>query len=110
MAEEDTDAEAALAIFDLLNRSSEASASSGDTLRFERSMYPFSLSTRTTITGSCLPTCKCTRVALARLIHLAGDRPIARDRIIGYEVLRCSRSACSDVIGNVTAFDSIEQH
>ena len=40
----------------LLYFSSAAATSSGLTRRFERSMYPFSLSTRSTITGSTRPT------------------------------------------------------
>ena len=40
----------------MLNFSSHAAASSGLTLLLLRSMYPLSLSTRRTITGSCLPT------------------------------------------------------
>lgn len=40
----------------LLYRSSHLTISSGDTRRFERSMYPFSLSTRSTTTTSFRPT------------------------------------------------------
>ena len=43
-------------ILDLLYFSSHAATSSGETRRLERSMYPFSLSTRSTITGSTRPT------------------------------------------------------
>lgn len=40
----------------MLNFSSHAAASSGLTLLLDRSMYPLSRSTLSTITGSCLPT------------------------------------------------------
>ena len=43
-------------ILDLLYFSSHAATSSGETRRLERSMYPFSLSTRRTMTGSMRPT------------------------------------------------------
>ena len=42
--------------FDLLKRSSHLATSSADTRRFDRSMYPFSLSTRSTMHTSCFPT------------------------------------------------------
>mmetsp|Transcript_31145 Transcript_31145/g.62798 ORF Transcript_31145/g.62798 Transcript_31145/m.62798 type:complete len:294 (-) Transcript_31145:124-1005(-) len=43
-------------LLDLLKRSSRLSTSSGDTRRFDRSMYPLSLSTRSTSATSCRPT------------------------------------------------------
>ena len=45
-----------LRTFPLENTSVHLSISSGDTRRFERSIYPLSLSTRMTTTGSVLPT------------------------------------------------------